>query len=157
MVVMFVGQRMHETGSIFGTYHALVDTNFMRRGVVMPQYPVCMAHKGLAPCTGITVWFSGAWQSFDVDEVEEVQVVNIFQNHGVAWEQRVDQYDAMVDFMMTSIFRIQDRNPLILRKPILVHFNGVGTLPALLLITFYAHLLDSVTLRVRLKPVKRWK
>jgi hypothetical protein len=44
-------------------------------GTVMPQYPVCMVHKGLAPCTGIVVLFSRAWQSFIVDEVEEVQQV----------------------------------------------------------------------------------
>jgi hypothetical protein len=43
-----------------------------------------------------------AWQSFTVDEVEEEHqignVINIFPNHGVVWEQRVDQYDAIVGF-----------------------------------------------------------
>jgi hypothetical protein len=29
-------------------------------GVVMPEYPVCMVHQGLLPCTGIIVSFSGA-------------------------------------------------------------------------------------------------
>jgi hypothetical protein len=43
----------------------------------MPQYPDCMVHKGLVPCTGIVVSFSGAWQSFIVEEVEETQQVGI--------------------------------------------------------------------------------
>jgi hypothetical protein len=38
-------------------YQASVDTNFLMRDVVMPEYP----------CTGIVVWFSGVWQSFIVD------------------------------------------------------------------------------------------
>jgi hypothetical protein len=58
-----------------GTCRVFIDTNFLIRGVVMPEYPVCMVHKGLVPCAGIVVWFSGAWQSFFVDEVEEVQQV----------------------------------------------------------------------------------
>jgi hypothetical protein len=57
---------------VFGTYQAFIDADFLMRVVVMPEYPVCMDHIELVPCTGI-VWFSGAWQSFVVDEVEEVQ------------------------------------------------------------------------------------
>jgi hypothetical protein len=38
---------------------------------------------------------------------EKQWLVNIFPNHGVVWEQRVDQYDTMVDFSMIPIFRIQ--------------------------------------------------
>jgi hypothetical protein len=41
----------------------------------MPEKPVCMVHKGLVSWTGIVVWFSGAWQSYIVDEVEEEQQV----------------------------------------------------------------------------------
>jgi hypothetical protein len=73
--MVLVGQIFHETGFIFGTYQAFVDTDFLMRGVAMPEYPVCMVHKGLVPCTGIVVWFSRAWQSFIVDEVEEAQQV----------------------------------------------------------------------------------
>jgi hypothetical protein len=39
--------------------------------------------------------------------------VNIFPNHGVAWEQTVDQYDDMVGFLMMPIFRTQVRIPFI--------------------------------------------
>jgi hypothetical protein len=49
--------------------------NFLVRVVMMPEYPVCMVHKGLVPCTRIVVWFSGVWQSFVVGKVEEVQQV----------------------------------------------------------------------------------
>jgi hypothetical protein len=73
-VVVLVEQILHETGFVFGIYQAFVDTNFLR-GVVMPEYPVCMFHKGLVPCTGIVVWFSRAWKFFVVDEVEEAQQV----------------------------------------------------------------------------------
>jgi hypothetical protein len=74
----------------------------------------------------------------------------------VAWEQRVDQYDTVVAFLMMPIFRIQARSPFILCMVILVQvFSGVGPLPALLLITCYAYLLDSVTLRVRIKSVTK--
>jgi hypothetical protein len=55
MVVVLVGQTLHETGFVFGTYQAFVDTNFLMRGVVMPEYFVCMVHKGLLPCTVIAV------------------------------------------------------------------------------------------------------
>jgi hypothetical protein len=73
VVVVPVGQTLHETGFVFGTYQAFVNTTCLMRGVVMPEYPVCMLHKGLVPCTGIVVWFSKAWQSFVVDEVEEAK------------------------------------------------------------------------------------
>jgi hypothetical protein len=72
-VLVLVGQILHETGFVFGTYQAFIDTNFLMRCVVMPEYPVCMVHKGLVPCTGI--WFSRAWQSFTVDKVQEAQQV----------------------------------------------------------------------------------
>jgi hypothetical protein len=75
MVVVLVGQTLHETSFVFGTCQAFVDTNFLMEGVVMPEYPVCMVDKGLVPCTGIVVWFSRAWQSFVVDKVEEAQQV----------------------------------------------------------------------------------
>jgi hypothetical protein len=73
--MVLVGQVLYEIGFVFGTYQAFVDTNFLMRGVMMPEYPVCMVHKGFVPCAGIIVWFSGAWQSFVVDEVEESQQV----------------------------------------------------------------------------------
>jgi hypothetical protein len=75
VVVVLIGQILYETGFVFGTYQAFVDTNFLMRGVVMPEYPVCMVHQGLVPRTVIIVWFPRAWQSFIVDEVEEVQQV----------------------------------------------------------------------------------
>jgi hypothetical protein len=51
--------------------------------------------------------------------------VNIFPNHGVAWEQRVDRYDAMVGFLMMPIFIIQAMSPFILCMEILVQlFSG---------------------------------
>jgi hypothetical protein len=74
MGVVLVGQILHETGFVFGTYQAFI-TDFLMRGTVMPEYPTCMVHKGLVSCTGILVWFSGAWQSFVADEVEEAQQV----------------------------------------------------------------------------------
>jgi hypothetical protein len=46
MVVVLVRQILHETGFAFGTYQAFVDTDFLMRGVVVPEYPVCMVHKG---------------------------------------------------------------------------------------------------------------
>jgi hypothetical protein len=62
-VVVLVGQILHETGFVFGTYQAFIDTKFLEEGRLHgPQ--------GLVPCTGITVWFSGA---FIVDKVEEAQ------------------------------------------------------------------------------------
>jgi hypothetical protein len=67
-VVVLVGRILRETGFVSGTY-----TNFLMRGVVMAEYPVCMIHNGLVPCTEIVGWFSGAWQSFVADEVEEAQ------------------------------------------------------------------------------------
>jgi hypothetical protein len=73
--MVLVGQILHKPGFVFGTYQAFIDTTFLMRGAVTPEYPVCMLHKGLAPCTEIVVWFSGAWQSFAVDEVEEMQQV----------------------------------------------------------------------------------
>jgi hypothetical protein len=75
VVVVLVGQVLHETGFVFGTYQAFVNIDFFMRGVVMPEYPLCMVHKGLVPCSGIVVWISRAWQSFVVDEVEEAQQV----------------------------------------------------------------------------------
>jgi hypothetical protein len=74
-VVVLVWQILHGTGFVFGTYQGFVDSDFLMRGAVMPEYPVCMVHKALAPCTGIVVWFSGAWQSFIVDMVKEAQQV----------------------------------------------------------------------------------
>jgi hypothetical protein len=74
-VVVLVGQILHETGFVFGTCQAFVDTDFLMRGVVIAEYPVCKVCTGLVPCTGIIVWFSGAWQSFVVDEVEEAEKV----------------------------------------------------------------------------------
>jgi hypothetical protein len=59
-VVMLVGQTLRETGFVFGTYQAFADTNFLMRVVVVPEYSVCMVHKGLLSCTGIVVWFSRA-------------------------------------------------------------------------------------------------
>jgi hypothetical protein len=47
-----------------------IDTNFLIRGIVMTEYPVCMFYKRFVPCTGIIFWFSGVWQSFVVDEVK---------------------------------------------------------------------------------------
>jgi hypothetical protein len=44
VVVMLVGQILHETGFVFGTYQAFIDCNFVMRDVVMPEYPVCMVH-----------------------------------------------------------------------------------------------------------------
>jgi hypothetical protein len=73
MVVMLVGRILCDTGFVFGTYQAFIDTYFLMRGVVMPEYPVCMVHKGLVPSTGLVVWFSGAWHSFVVDKVEDAQ------------------------------------------------------------------------------------
>jgi hypothetical protein len=76
-----------------------------------------------------------------------------------AWEQRVDQYDAMLGFFMMPVFRIQARNPFISCMVILVQlFSGVGTLPTLLIIACCAYLLDSLIKRVWIKPVKKkWK
>jgi hypothetical protein len=74
-LVVLVEQMLHETGFVFGTYQAFIDTNFLMRGVVMPEYPVCMVHQGLVPCTGIAVWFSRAWQSIILDKGEEAQQV----------------------------------------------------------------------------------
>jgi hypothetical protein len=164
-VVVLLGQILHETGFVFGVYQAPTDTNFLVRGVGMPDYPVCMVHMGLVPCTGIAVWFSRAWQSFVVDKVQEAHkwgkqcLVNIFPNHVVAWEHAMDQYDAKVGFLMMPIFRIQVRNPFTFCVVILDQFfSRVVTLPALLLITCCAYMLDSVTMRVRIKSVKkRWK
>jgi hypothetical protein len=75
IVVVLVWLILHDVGFVFGVYQAFVDTNFLMRGVVIPEYPVCMVHKGLGPCTGIVLWFSGAWQAFVLDEVEEAQQV----------------------------------------------------------------------------------
>jgi hypothetical protein len=82
VVVVLVRQILHETGFVFGTY-----TNFLMRGVVMPEYPVCIVHTGLVPCIGIIVWFSGAWQSCVVDEVEEAQQVGkaVLGKHPKSW------------------------------------------------------------------------
>jgi hypothetical protein len=74
-VLVLVGQTLHEIGFVFGTSQAFVDTIFLMRGVVMPEYPVCSVHKGLVSYIGIVVLFSGAWESFVVDEVEEAQQV----------------------------------------------------------------------------------
>jgi hypothetical protein len=68
----------------------------------------------------------GAWQSFIVDEVEEAHQVGKVMlgkcspKPWVAYKQRVDQYDAVVGFLMMPIFRIQARNPFILCMVILV-------------------------------------
>jgi hypothetical protein len=72
-VVVLVQQILHETGFVSGAYQAFINTTFLMRSAVMLEYPVCMVHKGLIPCIGI--WFSEAWQSFFVDEVEEAQQV----------------------------------------------------------------------------------
>jgi hypothetical protein len=62
---------------------------------------------------------------------------------------KVDQYDAMVLFLLMPIFRIQAKNPFISCMVILVQFfSRVGTLPTLLLITCCTDLLDSVSMRV---------
>jgi hypothetical protein len=55
VAVVVVGQILHETGFVFDTYEAFIDTNFLMRGVVMPKYPVCMVHRGLVPCRGIVI------------------------------------------------------------------------------------------------------
>jgi hypothetical protein len=55
-----VGQMVRETGFVFGIYQVFIDTNSLMWGVVMHKYPVSMVHKGLIPCTGVLVWFSGA-------------------------------------------------------------------------------------------------
>jgi hypothetical protein len=108
------------------------------RGVVMPEYPVCIVHKGLVPCTGILrpdnpSLLTGRKKH---SKWERQCLVNFFPNHGVAWEQRVDQYDAIVGFLIMPIFRIQAKNPFISCMVILVQFfSRVGTLPTLLLIT----------------------
>jgi hypothetical protein len=73
--MVLVGQILHETGFVFGTCQAFIDNNFLMRGVVIPEYPVCMVHKALVPCKVIVLWFSRAWQSFVNDKVEEVQQV----------------------------------------------------------------------------------
>jgi hypothetical protein len=75
VVVVLLEQILQETGFVFGTYQTPIDTDFLMRGVVMPECPVCVVHKGLVPCIGIIVWFSSTWQSFIVDEVEEAQQV----------------------------------------------------------------------------------
>jgi hypothetical protein len=53
MMVVLVGQILHETGFVFGTYQAFVNTNFLMRSVVMPEYPVCMVHQVLLPAQGL--------------------------------------------------------------------------------------------------------
>jgi hypothetical protein len=73
MVVVLVGQILHETALLFGTYQALVNTNFLTRCIVMHEYYVFVVHKEL--CTGIVVWFSRGWKSFDLGDAEEVQKV----------------------------------------------------------------------------------
>jgi hypothetical protein len=60
-VVVLVGQIVHESDFVFGA--------------VMPEYPVCMVHKRLVPCTGIVIWFFRVWQFFAVDEMEEEQQI----------------------------------------------------------------------------------
>jgi hypothetical protein len=44
VVVVLLGQILHETCFVFVTYQAFVDGNFLMRGVVMPEYHVCMVH-----------------------------------------------------------------------------------------------------------------
>jgi hypothetical protein len=36
-VVVLVGQILHKTGFVFGTYQAFVNTNFFMRSVVLPE------------------------------------------------------------------------------------------------------------------------
>jgi hypothetical protein len=55
VVMVVVPQILHETGFVFGTYQDFVNVNFLIRGLLMPEYPVCMVHEGLVPCTGIVV------------------------------------------------------------------------------------------------------
>jgi hypothetical protein len=97
--------------------------------------------------------------------VEEVQLVGkaMIRKHfpklWVGLEQRVDQHDAMAGFLMMPIFRIHAKNPFVLRMVIMVQFSsGVETLPTLLLITRCTYLLDSDTMTVTIKSVKKsWK
>jgi hypothetical protein len=83
-------------------------------------------------------------------------LVNIFPNHVVAWGQREDQYDGTLGFLMMLTFRIQARNPFISCMVILVQFfSRAGTLLVLLLIVCCTYLLNSVTMWVRIKYVKK--
>jgi hypothetical protein len=139
-VVVLVGQILHETGFVFGTYQAFIDTDFLMRGVLMPEYPFYIVHKGLVPCTGFVVWFSTAWQPFVVDEMAEAQQAGkeiLGKHFPQPWDDFGTEWTSMMlwlAFLMMPIFRIQVRNPFILCMVVLIQFfSGVGTLPALLL------------------------
>jgi hypothetical protein len=112
MVVVLIGQILHETDYVFGTHITFVDTDFLMRGVVMPEYPVCKVYQSLVPCTGISLVLQALripsllmrWKKRN--KWEKQHLVNTFPKHEVAWEQRVEQYDAMVGFFTMPIFRI---------------------------------------------------
>jgi hypothetical protein len=119
VVVVLVGQILHETGFVFGTCQAFINTNFLMRGVVIPEYLFAWSTRGWylahgsysgSPGTGNTLLLTRREKR---SKWKRRYMVNIFPNHGVAWEWRVDQYDAMVGFLMMAVFRIQARNPFI--------------------------------------------
>jgi hypothetical protein len=105
MVVVLVGQMLHETDFVFGTYQAFVNTDFLIRGVVMPNILSASSTRGWYFAQRLYPTMLMRWKKHS--KWEKQCLVNIFPKHGVAaWEQKVDQYDAMVGFLMMPIFRI---------------------------------------------------